>query len=217
MKYFGRVKILSLLAVLSLFLVGCMSINTPGDLAFQSVELVDWRDRLELPGPGASPLIGMVSSRSLEASGQSLSGGPKWQRPLLKISFTSAINLSQFVIDKSANLGSDLFFCDREERSTLGYPYIHWNGVRLGQHEPDPIGTGNAPIIYYVFVDVSREPRPRDIPPFAGFDLRRHPVDLCLYVRGGNGVGWGYKSNLVVVPKDIVVEALKKFLPGPEE
>jgi len=211
------------LACLSAFLAplldGCISTNTPGDLAFRSVEVVDWKDQAELPGPGASPVLGMVSNRDLIAKGQSLTGGEKWHRPLLKIEFTSTTDLSKFVVDNSYNLGTETFLCDHQPRSPfVGYPFVYWHGVRLGEHETDPIEQhgepGKASITYYVFVDVAREARPQDIPPQDGFDLRQKPTDVCLYVRGGNESGRGYRSNTMVVPKDAIATVLQKVPRG---
>lgn len=204
---------------------GCIS-NTPVDLAVASVQAVDWRDQDEMPGPGASPILGMVRSRDLALMGQSVTGGPKPPRLLLKIEFTSTVNLSKFVIDNSYNLGVRAYFCDRPGKGDrpghgfigLSFPDIYWRSMRLGQHEPDPIeeqsGAAVKPIHYYFYADVvnneTRWINERD----EGFDLLRNPRDICFYVSGGNNSGFGYRSNTVVVPKDVVATALRKLPPG---
>ena len=80
---------------------GCVATNTPGDLAFASVRLTDWRGQPELPGPGASLLRGFVSDRDLLRMGESLTGREKASRPTLKVEFTSATNLARFAAENS--------------------------------------------------------------------------------------------------------------------
>ena len=196
---------------------GCISTNTPGDLSLVSVEAVDVHDQPELPGPGVSPLLGMVSDRDLIASGQTTTGGEKPHRLMLKIEFTSATDLSEFVIDNSYNLGSETFLCSRQSVSPpMGYPFVFWNGIRLGTHEPDPIkstDTGKAErtvFKYYIFAHIALPKIVPSKPPQEGFDLRKRPAELCFYLRGGNEFGRGYRSNTVVVPKNLVATALQK-------
>lgn len=211
--------IVSLLAALG----GCVTIaaNTPGDLAFASVRLTDGRDQPELPGPGASPLRGLVSDRDLLHIGESLTGGEKAPRPTLRIEFTSATNLARFAAENSWNVGSSAFFCGRQETySDLSYPYVFWRGTKLHWLEPDQIGTalGSGPgsrVAYYFFLDVARERQVPANPPVEAYDLRRAPEDVCFHIRGGNThVGRGYRSNVVRVPKEAIAVALGGPAPG---
>jgi hypothetical protein len=213
------VSVACLFSFIAPLLGGCISTNTPGDLALTSVQAVDWRDQDEMPGPGASPVLGMVNSRTLALMGQSVTGGPKPHRPLLRIEFTSAMNLSKFATENSYNLGSGAYFCDHPIKGiTLSFPDIFWRGRRLGQQEGDPIERQiqavGAPITYYLFIDVAREPRPKDRPPQDGFDLRQKAADVCFEVRGGNESGRGYRSNTVVIPKGVIATALRKEYEG---
>jgi hypothetical protein len=208
-----------LVPLIAQLLGGCISTNTPSDLTFVSVQAADWHDQDEMPGPGASPVLGMVNSRDLEQSGQSVTGEEKPHRPLLKITFTSATNLSRFVSEHSYNLGNTAVLCDRpNDRLTLSFSYIFWRGIRLGLRETDPNqrngGAEGAPVTYYIFIDVADKERPQDVPPRRGFDLRQKPEDVCFYLRGGNESGRGYKSNVVVVSKDAITAALAKAPPG---
>jgi hypothetical protein len=205
--------------IISLFGGGCVAAETPGDLALISVQAVDWHDQDEMPGPGASPVLGMVNSHDIERTGQSVTGREKPHRPLLKIEFTSATNLSQFVIEHSYNLGNTAFLCDRpSDRLTLSFSYVFWHGVRLGLQEADPIPrakeSSTEPVTYYIFIDVADKERLQDRPPQKAFDLRQNPENVCFYVRGGNESGRGYKSNVVVVSKDAIAAALTKAPPG---
>lgn len=211
----GKLRVACLVPLVTSLFGGCVAADTPGDLAFVSVQAVDWHDQDEMPGPGASPVLGMVNSRDLEAEGQSVTGKEKRHRPLLKIEFTSATNLSQFVIEHSYNLGNTAFLCDRpNDRLTLSFSYVFWRGTRLGLQEADPIQRLNelskVQVTYYIFIDVADKERPLDKPPQKAFDLRQNPENICVYVRGGNESGRGYKSNVVVVPKDAIAAALTK-------
>jgi len=53
----------------------------------------------------------MVSDQRLVQAGQSLTGGEKPHRPMLKVEFTSATDLSRLIIENSWNLGAYAYFC----------------------------------------------------------------------------------------------------------
>lgn len=105
-----RPRTACLLFLLATALSGCIAMNTPGDLALASVKLTDWRGQPELPGPGASILVGPMSKRDALLMGESLTGGEKPSRPLLKVEFRSARNLASFAIENSWNLGNSTYF-----------------------------------------------------------------------------------------------------------
>jgi hypothetical protein len=152
--------------------------------------------------------------------GESVTGGEKLPRLLLKIEFTSATNLAKFVTDNSYNLGSNAYFCNHtvDAFHGLAFPSIYWRGTLLGQHEADPIqrhgGDGDEPINYYFFTNVARQRVAPSNPPQEAFDLRQKSEDICFQLRGGNSSGFGYKSNVVVIPKLAIEEALRKLPPG---
>lgn len=201
--------------LLSSLFGACITANTPADLAVTSVQAVDWRDQDEMPGPGASPALGLVRDRDLALARQQVTGGERPHLPLLKIEFTTATNLSKFVIENSYNLGNSAFFCDRPNQYVvLSFPDIYWRGNRLGEHETDLVqnygGAIGAPVTYYIFINVARAARPQDKPPQEAFDLRKKPEDVCFYVRGGNGSGRGYRSNTVIISKGLIATALQK-------
>lgn len=214
------VRAACLVPLIAPLLGGCIS-NTPVDLALASVQAVDWRDQDEMPGPGASPILGMVRNRDLALMGHSVTGGPKPSRLLLKVAFTSALNLSKYVIENSYNLGNTAYFCDstKDPRTAhLSFPTVHWRGQRLGQHEPDPIErnvkSAGMPITYYIFIDAAQEKVEPSNPPVEAYDLRQQSRDICFYVAGGNNSGFGYRSNTVVIPKDVIAAALRNLPPG---
>lgn len=189
-KYDLRVRCKNYLFLGALLLAGCISHDTPGDLALVSVQTVNWRDQVEISGSGAN-------------------------RTLLKVEFTSATNLSQFVIEHSYNLGNTAILCNRpNDRTTLSFSDVFWRGIRLGVHKVDPIeqhlDIKKGQFTYYIFINVADGSRPHDIPPQEEYDLHQKPEDVCFYVEGGNESGRGYRSNTVVIPKDAIGTALQK-------
>jgi hypothetical protein len=169
-----------------------VSHNTPGDLALSAVTIVDWRERAELPGPIDSP---------------------KYPRPLLKIEFTSAVNLAQFTIDEGyLTFAARVSFCGRPAPWWgLGLPWVFWRGLELSwlrQNPIEPVATGSR-IAYDVFLNVAGQVRPASNPTEEGFDLRHSPQDICLSVGARDMLGFGFESNTVVIPKETITAALR--------
>jgi len=210
-------KLSRLLFMVMPFLSGCVS-NIPVDLTLVSISAVDWRDRDEIAGPGASPLIGLVGTRDLIRIGETPKGEKNNPRLLLKVEFTSEINLSAFVIKKTYNLGNSAYFCDRSkdpDLEMLSFPDVYWRGILLNPHDPDPIARQrkvvDGKITYYIFIDVVRDEVTKSKPPLEAYDLRQRPEDICFCLRGGNNHGFGYRSNVVTIPKDMISAVLRKL------
>jgi len=196
---------------------GCIA-NVPDDLALESVQLVDWRDQDELPGPGAFSGVGIVSRNTLALMGMNVVGGEKPPKLFLKVEFTSATNLSKFVKDNGYNLGVNGYICNRSPEDFAVASDVYWQGHLLGLAEEDPIGrvhkAAGERITYYFFVHVHRDKFVVLNKPREGFDLRKRPQDVCFYVSGGGGGPFGYKSNVVAVPRAAVEMAVQKLPPG---
>jgi len=218
-------KFACLTPIFAVFLAGCIS-NIPADLAVTSVQAVDWRDQDEMPGPGASGLLGMVPPRVLAAMGQSVKGGPKPSRLLLKIEFTSTVNLAKYAFSNSYTLGINGYFCDRPGKGGysaadfigLSVPSVYWRGMEYLEYDPDKIdqfrGGPGRPITYYIYIRVMNNETRWLNEPDEGFNLMQNPRDICFVVRGGNNTGFGYKSNIVVISKDAIITALRNRPPG---
>ncbi|WP_147385749.1 hypothetical protein [Oleomonas cavernae] len=208
-----KLGFLTILCLVPLF-SGCIE-HHPDDLAYASIQSVDWQDQTEMPGPGASSLSGLVDSTTLALMGDSVMGGDKPSRPLLKVEFTSVENLPRFVKEQNyASLGAHAYYCDHPEEGTrLSFTTIYWRGHRLSPLERDGIQRdpqiSNKKITYYIYLDVKVDDRPKDIPPQLAFDFRRKPENVCFYLSGGNNIGFGFKSNIVVIPKDKIADALR--------
>lgn len=146
---------------------------------------------------------------------------------MLKIEFTRATNLAKYAIDNAYTLGVNAYLCDRpgngnwpgQDFTGLSFSALYWQGHRLSWIEPDPIsrrrGADARPITYYFFANVANKETQWLNEPAEGFDPFRDPRDVCFNVGGGNSSGFGYRSNTVVIPKNVVAAAaLHKRPPG---
>lgn len=173
-------------------LSACIAHDTPGDLTFISAQEVDWLDQSEMRAP------------------ERANGGQKTHRPLLKVEFSSHANL--FKLANDYPVGNYSFFCDRPRDPTrVSFPGVYFQGIHIwwpdDRRSEDELAPG--PVTYYVFLDVAKPERPNDIPPQKAFDLRQRPENVCFYLSGGNISGRGYRSNLVMVPKEAIAAALR--------
>lgn len=204
-----QVRFSGVALLLPFFLSGCVS-NTPDDLLFNSVQAVDWRSQTEMPGPGASPLRGILNENELGMAGESIMGGSKPPRLLLKVQFTSSLDIPEFLMKHSASLTGFAYPCgDADKADLLASGIVYWRGLRLGsqvisQYLPQP-----SLFSYYMYLDAVRMASPKSIPPRKGYDLRAQAVDICFGVEGRSGTLSGYRSNIAVVPKAAIEAAMR--------
>jgi hypothetical protein len=195
--------------LLAFFLGGCVS-NTPDDLLFNSVQAVDWRSQTEMPGPGASPLRGILSENELGMAGEPIMGGPKPPRLLLKVRFSSSVDIPEFMMKDSVSLTGFAYLCgDADKTDLLASRIIYWQGLRLGSQVVSRHLSRMPPFTYYIYLDAIREPSPKSIPPRKGYDLREQSSDVCFGVKGSSGVLTGYKSNIAIIPKAAIEAAMR--------
>lgn len=198
-------------AAMMMFLSGCVS-NYPTDIELTSVEAANERDQDEiLKSPEARSVLGLPPDSS--------TGDARSARLFLKVEFTSAVNLSKFTTDNSYPLGHTSYFCDtpKDPKTVrLHSQGIYWRGQNLGLWGPDPIESSlmpaGSPITYYIFINTVDEATWPSYPPRESYDLRQQAKDICFYLAGG-AVGFGYKSNIVVVPKSKIEAALQTHAP----
>jgi hypothetical protein len=200
---------------------GCASVSI-NDVSLTSVRLVDAADQAELPPPGDMRLIitrlagdpALLQDLRVQAPTAPLHREHEW---LIRVDFTTRSDLS--TVNYRDNLGNDIFFCDRPEAHTLlAIPYIYSNGeiVPSGNNTPpEMMGSGAARVFaYHIFFRVSRdESVPPSKPPLESFDLRQKPEDVCFRIVGGEYRAFGYRSNTVVVPKNLIVGAVEGVPP----
>jgi len=134
---------------------------------------------------------------------------------LLKVEFTSSMDLARFATENSYVLGVNAYFCDRpDELVLMAHPFIYWRGWRLGLERTALLqGAQDLPITYHVFLDLEgRQMKSYDQGnPYRAFDLANNPQDVCFQLAGGSvtGFGFGYRSNKAVIPKATIEAALR--------
>jgi hypothetical protein len=191
-----------LLAVMTLAMLGpaCAMASGLSDLQFSDVQLVNRADLAELGGTG----------------GLSSADAPARYRLLLKVEFTSAVDLPQFAMRRRAEeVAAKGYFCERpKDYAVLISPGTYWNGVRLWPNTPivpAPLTAGSQRrYTYYVFLEVARKDSPEAIPPQIGFDFRLKADDVCFFLVGGSDVlGLRYKSNVVRIPASAIEQSIR--------
>lgn len=207
----------------SLFSLAILCLTTacirqyPTDLAIRSVEAVDWRDQKEMPGPGASPLRGILSEAQLAQAGESILGGEKPPRLLIKTEIESAQDLLKFIRQNDYALYANGYLCNDKSEDVLASSTVYSRGSRLSPHLNAPAYPhGIQPYIYYIYLDVIRSPGPKNLPPRPGHDFLRQAEDVCIYLSNGGGplIMSGFTSNTIVLPKSAIEGALKKLPAG---
>jgi hypothetical protein len=172
----------------------CISMGVP-DLALQSVELVDQAEQPELAGWNVS----------------------REEKPyrLLKVSFTSSIDLPRYLAENSYPMGNTAVFCDSSqsrEFARASSSSVYQNEVKVEGYTYRAPLQGKAPYTYYSFFNLSRRTNQyyvqgTALPPY---DLRQKAVDLCFDLRGGAAPSpFGYKSNIVRIPAALIESAIK--------
>jgi hypothetical protein len=133
-------------------------------------------------------------------------------RLLLKVEFSSALDIARYVSENDYSLGAYTSFCNRlNYEATISSPRVYSRGYLLGRFERDPFRDASTTKTYYLFVEIAQKASPKDIPPREAFDLRQKPEDLCLVLKGGNNSGFGYESNTVTIPSDAIATALRQI------
>jgi len=206
-------------------LSGCIS-NMPADLAVQSIQLVDLygQDKSLDPGIDLETVAGFKTDQ--EMFGRLRHGRSNLQQFLLRIELTSETNLRDFTRSKSYTLGVSAYFCDQPGKGDwpgqgyrgLSLPTLFWHGEGLASRGPDRNERQRPPpaqlFIYFFYIKVANDETGwfniRD----EGFDLRHAPRDICFTIGGGNNTGFGYRSNKVIIQKEVIAEALRNLPPG---
>lgn len=213
-----------LMSVMLLMCSSCASVSIE-DVTLSSVRAVDYHDETELPVPGdLRPYIAdMAANPAILRAPPSSAGLPPLKtaerphRALLKVEFTSRIDLSK--VDFADNLSTKTFFCRRSDANVLlGGVHIYSNHHVVPSGYNEPIETSNtatgALYTYYTFISVARNEPGGGKPVYESFDLRRNPEDVCFRLVGGEYRAFGYRSNIVSIPKALIARALDQ---GPRQ
>jgi hypothetical protein len=129
----------------------------------------------------------------------------------LKVEFTSAEDLSRVLREDYYILGTRAYFCNRpNDNAILSFVGIYFRDQPVSGDVPIVNPTSNGPFTYSTYMGVARQAVYPSNPPQVSFDLRKDPEDICFYVAGGNTSPFGFRSNVVRVPKEAIAAALQE-------
>jgi hypothetical protein len=150
-----------------------------------------------------------------------LSSEPRPMKALISATFSTDVDLEAYSRRYDFNVGQDVGVC--QEKSTainrsksLSYysgvydSFGEVNSRRKVVSPPDSSPT----YLYHVYIDVMFE-RPGLFREPVGsqaflYDLRKHPEDVCVQIRGGNMMGMTFRSNTVMIPKEDIAAAISQ-------
>jgi hypothetical protein len=114
-------------------------------------------------------------------------------RDLIRVDFTSGIDLRSMVARESNILSVHSYFCDRgDSLGSLGAPGVYVDRADAGKE---------TRVRRFLFlIDVTRKSNPEAVPPEAGFDLSANAQDICFYITA-HGDASTYKSKTEIIPK----------------
>lgn len=136
---------------------------------------------------------------------------------ILKISFSTKANLVEITDKTDFHIGTDLVSCELigGKRVATGGAYIYWGKFNVNtkiknfpnytEHAQELIK--NKIAIYSVISGIQYTLTNTGSPLY---DLQQSPFDLCLTIRGGDMLGRGFVSNVIVIPKEKISAALQE-------
>lgn len=144
-----------------------------------------------------------------------------WGQPqmLLRVNFLSIVNLQQladdygFLVANRASMGCGAKY------EVLRSRRLSLSGVFFGSDlEVTPDGTDlsaspspNQPVMYYTLFPIKgRVLNEEENDLGSPYDFERQPDDICLQVVGGDMVGRSFASNILKIPREVIVVALRK-------
>lgn len=215
----------------AILLVGCVTTH-PKDLELASVRVVDKRsiaERAAPPVPGSRSLVDPYHAFLMDLwekkQGEPISPADmapyfqwyssnealqqtKTSEPVLKIEFSSQTNLADEIAGSGQVISIRQYFCSRPDYSVLlGPPGIYIQGLELESIFDYDVSPEDGRYIYYSFIDVSDTPKTPST--YNEYNLESAPENVCLQVRR-KAMGFGYKSNVVMVPAEAITAALKE-------
>lgn len=214
---FGRLNMKQHIILPLIFFLGLelglvpSALAEPNDLVLLTVKTANLRTEKEMP-PASAALAGLIGIRNLPKLGRSMDAS-KPDRPLLRIEFSSHVNLPLFAFGNGYTLSSQAYFCDDPEASTgrvktIADPGVYANGTMLTAYDPSPLGREKSPYIYYMYVFLdgrltyNGQEKVKEF-----YDLRQSPQDVCLKVRGGKNFS-SFESNILIIQKGEIARIL---------
>lgn len=228
----------SVAALCACIVAGCVAYH-PRDIAVVSVEAVDNREVAELgaPVPTGSPPAYVPYHEFLSTLLlKSAEGGPpvtpadmepyfrrqknnqafknaKEKKPILKIAFTSKENLFEYVKARKSHLSFRPFHCARGPEMIPWGGAVYARGLDLSvapQFYSVALEEGET-LTYYAYLSLSYNYLNYGVR--KQFDWQTTPEDLCFRV-GGGWIHNLHESNVAVIPKAAIAEALKVLPPA---
>lgn len=126
-------------------------------------------------------------------------------KPTLEITFNTNVNLMSEYVSQGYTISSEAFYCDGLSRiPNLDYGSVLMRKVDLS--ETVIISELMTPYAkkyqYQIYLRVKGN----------GFDLEKHPQDVCFVLNGGRMWRDAYESNTVVIPQDKIEKAIRDGL-----
>lgn len=199
----------------------CLEARESMQITYTSIRVVDYHDQLELPLPRLAGLETLVGRQQAEPVLPLLPPGVGDERPhrlLMRVDFRADVDLAELAYKKNSTVLAISLFCGIDNPdSSIGPPTVYLQGQPLlqgkwGQAAATQASSSPRSREYHFFFNVAHRENLKSKPPQRGYDLRRYPEDICVYLTGG-GQGWfgfSFKSNVVTIPKSEIAEAFRQ-------
>jgi hypothetical protein len=177
--------------------VACALLGGPDlrDVKLSRVEIVDLKDRADVVW---------------------LSNDQRPSRTLVMVSFTTDVDLLNYVRRYEYNIGTVVSLCNEEtidrSQELQRDPYVYDSAGQIDAYRKDDSsgrGAQSTAGIYHLFLDARPIALAGRSDIFA-YDLQLSPKDVCFQLRGGNMLGSKFVSNTAIVPKDMLVDAFSR-------
>jgi len=179
---------------LSPFWIGMVSCALAGGPDLQNLKLVS---------------VAMIQPRN-PADAATGSTNPWDDRAALVVNFSAERGLYAYAKQYEYNIGNTASFCRRNDidkaRLLQNDPYVFSALGKVDAYRThDPSASAGQPT-YHVYVAIT--PVQLAGQSTVNYDLRRDLEDICIQLRGGNMVGGKFTSNVIVIPKATIGDAL---------
>jgi hypothetical protein len=135
---------------------------------------------------------------------------PGGSQGVFRVTVRTTRNLTAYVRRKDFNAGVNVFPCD-DAKSPL-----RASRPDYGDHDPSKDITDANGFHQYHFYFYSSNFFPSKNDGFGRktYDLARTPLSVCFNFGGGNETGFGYRSNVVTIPRETIQQELADLPAG---
>lgn len=188
---------------------GCTSACAPVELRIQSLTRTDIHDQPEIPSPSASPFSRFLTDEEMVRTGIANPYEDRPHRPLLKVEFTTPVNLEALVED-GYSLMVKGYFCERPSDDVpLSLVTLYRDGQSLGRRGAQKTKPAlSSTTGYYTFLNIAHKAIVPSNPPDASFDLSAEPEDVCLQLYASMLPLTTLESEIAVIPKADIARSL---------